>query len=533
MRLAEIIIEAPMSPGALDKFSKTADVLVGFEFEVYLPDTAIDNYGSDVESDYSDNPRPYSVSGVIDFYSESDYFGQEDKNRLSSSIYGDYYEWIEEKIESNKDEFNDLLIDALASELDVDSDDEQIQKNIKNETDAYYEAENIAKEDFANQSDYDIEEYFKENYPTMRDFETQYDLYWPNVRYAAESDVETVASMLGDFLSTNVLYGEYHANKDNTTEWRVETDASLTSAKDEADGGIEIISPPLPLTDAIAAFKQVVQFIKQHNGYTNNSTGLHINISVNGKAAQDLDYVKLVLFSGDKYMLQEFERYGSTYAHSSYTAMAATTRSARNNNVAAAIAKMKDGLNIEASRIIHSGVTEKFMSINSQGNYVEFRAPGGDWLGGGITKSINATLRFAQALTIATDQNAYKKEYTKKLYKLLQGNKQTDTTGSVALFTDYVANNIDKDTLIFQLKRKQKIRANDKARAIKNKQIIDDILANDPHGLLDDKHHYTVTNIQTGESTEVDAKSEEDARLKIARKFSAHKDDFTATEKEE
>ena len=56
----------------------------------------------------------------------------------------------------------------------------------------------------------------------------------------------------------------------------------------------------------------------QLNLYTNNSTGLHINVSIPDK----LDVLKLAVFTGDQYVLQQFGRQNSDYAVSSQQAIA-------------------------------------------------------------------------------------------------------------------------------------------------------------------------------------------------------------------
>jgi hypothetical protein len=76
-----------------------------------------------------------------------------------------------------------------------------------------------------------------------------------------------------------------------------------------------------------------------------------------------------------------------------------------------------------ASKLIHSGETEKYVSINTKDNRIEFRSPGGDWLDTDINKLINTMLRFIVAMDIALDPEKEKKEYAKKFFDLLKGGK--------------------------------------------------------------------------------------------------------------
>jgi hypothetical protein len=85
---------------------------------------------------------------------------------------------------------------------------------------------------------------------------------------------------------------------------------------------------------------------------------------------------------------------------------------------------MKSQLNAEASKLIHSGSTEKFTSINTKDNRIEFRSPGGDYLSiiaDNPQKMIDTINRMVVTMDAAMDPDKYKEEYQKKLYKLLTG----------------------------------------------------------------------------------------------------------------
>jgi hypothetical protein len=169
----------------------------------------------------------------------------------------------------------------------------------------------------------------------------------------------------------------------------------------------------------------------------------------------NLDYVKLALFLGDEYVLQEFGRAYNTYAKS---AMKIVREKIQQNpeNATALLAKMKEHLGAAASKLVHSGVTQKYTSINTKGNYVEFRGPGGDYLNEDIPKLVNTALRLAQSLRIATDESAYKQEYAKKLYKLISPEGEwTDPNNSVALFSRYALGQINKTELVNNVRQAQ------------------------------------------------------------------------------
>jgi len=129
-------------------------------------------------------------------------------------------------------------------------------------------------------------------------------------------------------------------------------------------------------------------------------------------------------------------------------------------NATALLAKMKEHLGAAASKLVHSGVTQKYTSINTKDKYVEFRGPGGDYLDEDLTKLTSTALRLAQALRIATDDNAYKQEYAKKLYKLVSPSEGdwTDPNNSVSLFSRYAMGQINKDELVSNVRQAQAAR---------------------------------------------------------------------------
>ena len=116
---------------------------------------------------------------------------------------------------------------------------------------------------------------------------------------------------------------------------------------------------------------------------------------------------------------------------------------------------MKEHLGELATKVIHSGETSKYTSINTKGGYVEFRSPGGDWLGEYAAdpgKISNTLLRFVVALDAAADPEKYRNEYLKKLYTLLSPKEKNDT---ISYFAKYVAGELPQSALKSFIKQAQ------------------------------------------------------------------------------
>ena len=231
----------------------------------------------------------------------------------------------------------------------------------------------------------------------------------------------------------------------------VEPDGSLDPDSDD-DQGLEFVSPPLPIDDMLSDLNKVVAWAKQKGCYTNDSTGLHINISVPGFSQEKLDFVKLAVLLGDERVLDSFGRAGNTYAKSAMKIVKDNIRS-RPESAAALLTKMKTNMDSLATKAIHSGTTAKYTSINTKDGYVEFRSPGGDWLDANFDLIEPTLLRFVVALDAAVGPEKYRQEYQKKLYKLLTADNKDDST--IRYFVDYVAGKIPKAALRSFVKQAQ------------------------------------------------------------------------------
>jgi hypothetical protein len=105
---------------------------------------------------------------------------------------------------------------------------------------------------------------------------------------------------------------------------------------------------------------------------------------------------------------------------------------------------MKSGMDQLASKVIHGRSTEKYTSINVKNGYIEFRSPGGDWLNDNFAEIDNTLRRFTVALSAAVDPAAYRQEYLKKLYKLLDVSGEKDP---LSYFAKYAAGELPRAAL--------------------------------------------------------------------------------------
>jgi hypothetical protein len=288
----------------------------------------------------------------------------------------------------------------------------------------------------------------------MSDIASEYNLNWPYMtgsgggNNGGSRDWDNIGDSLQDAIDMPVkVSSNYHSTPRKEGLWILEPDSSL-SPDDREDYGLEIVSPPMPLLTALEKLQEVTDWANnpsEGNCYTNESTGLHMGVSVPYKGG-DVDYLKLILFLGDEYVLQSFGREANTYTKSAMSKFRENIRGGR-ADPAGAMALMKSNLIEFAYREIQKGVgTGKYTSAHIQDGYIEFRSAGGDWLAeesADPQKLSSTMLRYARAMQIAANPSEERREFAKKLYKLVapEGDSQ------LALFSQFAAGEIDKEQL--------------------------------------------------------------------------------------
>jgi len=518
LREAEIIDEVSMSPSSLEKFANSPEaegMLMGIEFEMCVPNASSGDDEPEWEYDWDANESAYDIDEIINFFRNGEFssMGRSDAERARSQLYNEYLEWhyegsqnyvdenYDEVIKKTRENLQDDARDASNNQYDdfvadakkelgelLPDDDAAIEERVRELTllwmdrwidEQIEEADSREYERAREAAEEELQDEWRDSYASqtdwlesigvddMQDAHRYWDLDWPhmydaNYRDEGSADVDQVAEAFTDGTGFPARgYSNYHSGSRSQQQEQgyfiIEPDGSIDADSDDA--GLEFISPAMPLKDGIEMLKKVQAWAKSEGCYTNKSTGLHMNISVPNMTIESLDYVKLALFLGDEHVLSEFGRTYNSYCKS---AMKIVKEKIQQNpeNATALLNKMKEHLGAAASKLVHSGVTQKYTSINTKDKYVEFRGPGGDYLDQDLTKLTGTALRLAQALRIATDDNAYKQEYAKKLYKLVSPNEGdwTDPNNSVSLFSRYAMGQINKDELVSNVRQAQTAR---------------------------------------------------------------------------
>jgi predicted chitinase len=460
------LFEITMSPTSLKKLSAQTGALAGMEFEMIVPGAGDDDDG-DQEPDYDFDQRCRSIQDARDFFYDGDFNSRQDIERMSDRMQNDYAEWLYERLDTDFTNESEYLISEWIAnnvdesewnpdDLEGEARQEALDEFISNvdadpSSDYYQQALDEYREE--NRDSYDESDWLDaEDLDLMSGVENAYSISWPHQRSTGggETSIEDVADSFQTAIGRDVqASSSYHSGRverpsTKSLHYIVEPDSSLDPDDSDAQG-LEFVSPPLPIEELLSDLNKVKAWADKTGCYTNDSTGLHINVSVPGWSGDlnQLDYVKLALLLGDEFVLSSFGRTGNTYAKSAMGKIRDAVR--RNPDRAQELMdKMKSGMDQLASKIVHGRSTEKYTSINVKNGYIEFRSPGGDWLNDNFAEIENTLRRFTVALSAAVDPEAYREEYLKKLYKLLDVSGEKDP---LSYFAKYSAGELPRAAL--------------------------------------------------------------------------------------
>jgi hypothetical protein len=459
------LFEINMSPKNLERL--VADIpgaRVGIEFEMVVPGIGNpDNDDFDSEPDMDADERVYDIDDVITFFDQGDVNPTSDIRRLRESLEEKFNEWVDQVVEERwerdrREIVSDYIVNNdLESEKEEDEDfDEFLDRKLEDD-----DFVNEVREEWRDEQygDFDQGDFFSDQRWTYasdvyNDF-ASVSVLWPIWTEAPEGgsiDADDIVKDFGQTLGVKVLYSErYHGAKSSSTlTWRVEPDGSIDPGASD-DVGLEFITPHrgLPLDEMITKMEEVRAWALANDCYTNRSTGLHINVSVPNTSMISVDYVKLVLLLGDQYVLDMFGRSANTFAKSSYKEIVSRIQS-NPAGVTEVLDKMKKYLAHLGAQSIHNGSTNKYVSVNFKGDYVEFRSPGGDWLNETYWNQVKNTIfRFVVALDAATKPDKYKEEYLKKLYKLIAPpGKEPELDILGKMIAGYLSGEVSKNDII-------------------------------------------------------------------------------------
>lgn len=279
------------------------------------------------------------------------------------------------------------------------------------------------------------------------------------------------------------IFNRYHQESKHLDRWYIEPDGSLNRPHTRGDQGVEIVGPPEPATVALSTLTKFFNKVKEYGVYTNESTGLHMNVSV----PNTLDVLKLAIIVGDEHIIDYYKRGpgtdGGNYVHGVIASLRNRIKDTVEN-----FKEMAPDVMREQLKEIAEYISDRHMaSVNFNGNYVSFRAAGNDYLND--PKGVLDTFgRFVRAMMIASDPDAYKNEYLKKLNDFVEKIRTVDQESPahrVAYMKEHgipiieiscarlnTAGSIDVPMIVNRARRRQRITGQFDPMIASNHQII-------------------------------------------------------------
>lgn len=428
MRFRDFLLEKPMNMKTYSGVEKRLGNVakVGFEFEMLVAEDA--HFFVKAESDNRSTVRIDDLD-TLDKIKDHFQVSSHDEHRVES----DYNTWLD-----------------IQKEEWIDDHWEDYQDQDESEEDARAKAEETIDRQISWDNRFNFTKWLKNDFSSMAQFMRTYllDPIWgwadENARYPTvyedepsgdeqDADLERtgegMASSLRGIIKDEIeVVTSYHGKNKEIDKWYIEPDGSITNDTGLRAVGLELVSPPMPMTDALVMVARVFKWMNKNYIQTNASTGLHINVSI-PNLKEKLDPVKLILFMGEKHALEEFNREKNSYTQSQIDVML--------NRI-----KQSGGLPHTASDMIKRGwgifSNSKNFSVNFnklEKDYLEFRVAGGENYENDIERIKKTIYRFVTALEIATDTAAERQEYLKKFAALFAaGERLIQSAPSVGAF---------------------------------------------------------------------------------------------------
>lgn len=168
---------------------------------------------------------------------------------------------------------------------------------------------------------------------------------------------------------------------------------------------VEIVTIPINNKEALLVLRQIFDLLKDYGMVTNDSCGLHINVSTNKTSTNNTDLFKLMMFLGEDYLLSMFDRENNVYT--------------RNMKKELLDTEFNKASYTEMNKIIMQRIGEfgKYYSFNTNKlslNYIEFRVAGGANYQYRMKEITNTTHMFMYVLYIADNKDYLASLYAKK-----------------------------------------------------------------------------------------------------------------------
>jgi len=224
-------------------------------------------------------------------------------------------------------------------------------------------------------------------------------------------------------------------------QWYLMDDASIQQSKDQRGWEYELCTAAVTGSDALVNLKNVFQYINEY-GWTNASTGLHINISFKDhNKTQDIDPLKVAVLTAPDYLIKTFRNVTAGMMDNSdkeedryFKSNIERIKNKLNKSYDISLDAILKNKTIESivdkvSEYIESydksggrfDTSEKYQVVNLsklRKGYIEFRVTGGKDYQKRYDETVNAIKRYLTVMN-SSISDIDEHTYAKKLYKII------------------------------------------------------------------------------------------------------------------
>lgn len=201
-------------------------------------------------------------------------------------------------------------------------------------------------------------------------------------------------------------------------KWQLVDDLSIKPDADNPGLGFELVSPAMPIQQALATLKRLFEFMNKQGIYTNITTGFHVGVSV-PEGMRDINRLKLLMLLDEQFVADAFDRSLNTYTQSHVDLLRKQIAKAQSQGRDwVQSRKIQQLINSLQSRID----VQKYRTVNfsklKQG-YLEFRIMGNQDYHKNYSVVRYFILRYAAVVLAALDPTAFEKEYQQQVARMV------------------------------------------------------------------------------------------------------------------
>lgn len=385
-----------------DAFKRLEDVAkIGFEFEMKI---SHEQLGSSIETD---RLKRFDISDLDDL---AEYFDIDRNARRQIS--NTYDSWFEDQKES----WVDYNYHRFENKTIEDDEERERDARLTAKTEYYEENDSVS-------GDYTIKDWCDQEFNS--DLKNLFDEFGISPKYGWEDEnggefrmsgyengsaLEYSADIFSREISHTIVGDPSFGGYKN---WGVVEDSSI-APNDDDYYGVELVSPPMKPSVALKKLEDVFGTMRDKQFETDSTCGLHVGISI-PDMKDKIDPLKLMLFMGEDYILDVFARRGNHFTEPLFIdALDRVKRLGRIENMPKRFIKELD-LELKRAGKYKTANLGKLYS----GGYVEFRVIGGQNYEYRYKEVVAAIGRFLTSIELAIDPDAERKEYMKKVGKLI------------------------------------------------------------------------------------------------------------------